>query len=258
MYASAFAWSHHLNPYLPYPLTFRPNPDVGIGGLFTPAVNLNPPISLYLFRPLIAFAPVTSAELWSVVSLCVFIASLILVIRANPNPALRTRILLALGMAGAWATFWLGQVYMILLFLTVVAWLSFRKNNFITAGIAIGLICAIKPDFLIWPVLLVVARHIKAGISALSTFATVSMVPLMFGNGIQLYRQWFAACRRINGGITLGNSAIIAIFTRLDPVPRDHTHFQKHRFCGDHHFPDRYHLARDAQSPGRFQGIRSL
>ncbi len=223
-YASVFAWSHHLNPYLAYPLTFDIYLD--IRGLFVRSVNLNPPISLYVLRPLVALGPIASRELWTLVSACLFCVCIILVVRANPNPALRTRILLALGMAGVWTTFLQGQVYMVLLLLTVVAWLSFRKNNFITAGIAIGLICALKPDFLIWPVLLILARHIKAGISALLTFATASMVPIMFGNGALLYRQWLAACRHYNGLETTGSSAIIAMFARLDPYLGITHHFR--------------------------------
>ena len=215
LYASVYAWSHHLNPYLDYPLTSHP--ELGIRGLFVHAVNLNPPICLYLFRPIVAFGPIASVELWTLVSVCLFCISLILVIRANPNPALRTRILMTLGMAGVWYTFQYGQIYMILLFLTAVAWWSFKKNDLVIAGISIGILCALKPDFLVWPALLVLARHWRAGISAILTFATVSMVPLVFGDGVRLYGQWLTACNHFNGIELPGNSAIIAMFMRFDP-----------------------------------------
>lgn len=215
LYASVYAWAHHMNPYLVYPLVWHP--EVGVRGLFVSAVNLNPPISLYLFRPIIVLGPIASAELWTVVSVCLFCASLVLVIRANPNPGLRTRILLVLGMAGVWYTFELGQIYMILLFLSVVAWLSLKKNDLLSAGVAIGLLCALKPNFLIWPVLLLLARHRKVGISAMLTFASTSIAPLIFGNGLRLYRQWIFACRHFDGTALVSNSAIVAMFGRLDP-----------------------------------------
>lgn len=215
LYASVYAWAHHMNPYLDYPLTFHPK--LGVRGLFIKAVNLNPPISLYLFRPLAAFGPITSVELWTLVSVCLFCASLVLIIRANPNPALRSRILLILGMAGVWYTFQLGQIYTILLLLTAVAWVSFKKDRYLTAGIAIGLLCALKPNFLIWPVLLILARHRKAGIWAILTFITASAAPLLPSDGLQTYQQWLAACRRFHGIALPNNSAILAMFTRLDP-----------------------------------------
>lgn len=224
LYASVYAWVHHMNPYLDYPLTYKVPLDVS--GKYVPSINLNPPISLYLFRPLVAFGPITSAELWATISLLLLCISLILVIRANPNPAFRSRILLILGMAGIWETFEAGQVYMILLLLTVVAWLSFRKNNFITAGIAIGILCALKPNFLVWPVLLILARHRKAGISAIMTFATASVFPLMFRDGLQLYRQWIDTCRKFNGIGLISNSSIVAMFMRLDPYLGTTHHFR--------------------------------
>lgn len=215
LYASVYAWVHHLNPYLDYPLTYHPALDVR--GMFVPAVNLNPPVSLYLFRPIIAVGPIASAELWALVSVCLFIVSVALIIRANPNPALRTRILLVLGMGGVWYTFELGQMYMVLLLLTVIAWLAFRRNAFVTAGLAIGILCALKPTFLVWPVLLILSRHRKAGISAFLTFATASVLPLASGDGVELYRLWAAACKGFRGIPLPSNSAIVAMFARLDP-----------------------------------------
>lgn len=215
LYASIYAWVHHLNPYLTYPLTY--NPWLALRGLFTHAVNLNPPASLYLFRPIIALEPRTSLDWWTLFSACVFIFSLVLIVRANPHPALRQRILLVLGMAGVWYTFELGQVYMLLLLLTTVAWLAFRKKSLILAGLPIGLLCAFKPSFLVWPVLLVLARHRKAGISALATFAAVTLAPLASANGLELYRQWEAACRHFNGFALSYNSSIVAMLSRLDP-----------------------------------------
>src|SRR5690348_14324591 len=215
LYASVFAWVHHLNPYLDYPLTYHPELDVR--GMFVPAINLNPPVSLYLFRPIIAVGPIASAELWALVSVCLFVVSLALIIRANPNPALKVRILMIIGMGGVWYTFEMGQIYMVLLLLTLAAWLAFRRNAFITAGLAIGILCALKPTFLVWPVLLILSRHKKAGISALLTFATASMAPLASANGVELYRLWAAACRGFRGIPLTTNSAIVAVFARLDP-----------------------------------------
>jgi alpha-1,2-mannosyltransferase len=215
LYASVYAWAHHLNPYLDYPMTSHPR--LYLLGLYVPAVNLNPPICLYLFRPIIAVGPVASYQWWAFISLCLFCISVVMVIRLNPSPALRMRLLLVLGMGGVWYTFQLGQIYMILLFLTVFVWRAFKKNHLVIAGVAIGILCALKPNFLIWLALLVLARHWKSAISGSLTFVSVSMVPLVFGDGVRTYRQWLTACRHFNGIDLASNSAIIAMLMRLDP-----------------------------------------
>jgi alpha-1,2-mannosyltransferase len=215
LYTSVYAWAHHLNPYLAYPLILHNS--LGIRGLYMQAVNLNPPVSLYLFRPLLFADPYAGDQVWTVVLVLSFAVSLALIVRANPNPALRIRILMILGMAGVWFTFDMGQIYMFLLLLIVVSWLSFKKNNFLLAAVSIGLLCALKPNFLVWPVLLILARHRKAGVSAILTFATISAVPLVLGDGIQLYRLWYAACKSFRGISLPGNSSIVAMLSRLDP-----------------------------------------
>ena len=222
IYGSLFAWSHHMNPYLVYP--FTPRGGLNIRGLYVWTVNLNPPISLYLFRPIVVLGLSASAQTWTIVSVLLFVASLALIVRANPNPYLRTRILMVLGMTAVWQTFREGQIYMILLLLATIAWLALKKSNLLIAGVSIGLLCALKPNFLVWPVLLVLARHRKAGISAVVTVAAVSMVPLVFGNGVQLYRLWAEACKGFKGFELPANSAIPAMFARLDPYNASH-HF---------------------------------
>ena len=126
---------------------------------------------------------------------------------------LRIRILWILAMGAVWYTIHLGQIYMILLFFASLAWRAMRKHNWLAAGISIGVICAIKPNFLVWPGLLIAGKSKKVGFTALATTGLLSAIPL-FLQGPIIYREWLAACRNFNGYELPGNASLLAIFSR--------------------------------------------
>jgi hypothetical protein len=94
-----------------------------------------------------------------------------------------------------------------------LAWWALRERKWFAAGVSIGLVCAIKPNFLVWPGLLLAGRSKKTGFTAIATTAMVSAIPLIL-QGPTLFRQWIAACRRFNGFELPGNSSLLAIFSR--------------------------------------------
>jgi hypothetical protein len=130
-----------------------------------------------------------------------------------PSKRLRIRILWILAMGAVWYTFHLGQIYMILLFCASLAWWALRKQNWLVAGISIGVICAIKPNFLVWPGLLIAGKSKKIGFTAFATTGLLSAVPLLL-QGPVIYREWLAACRGFNGYELPGNASLLAIFSR--------------------------------------------
>jgi Glycosyltransferase family 87 len=219
LYASASLANVHVDPYRDHPLVFhlreiyRHGPDTPLQGNRVDAINLNPPVLLYPFRPLSRLYPDTSFFTWTCISVGLFVASVLLVLNMYPAERLRIRVLWILTLGGVWYTFRLGQIYMILLFLTSLAWWALRKQKWLAAGISIGLICAIKPNFLVWPGLLIVGKSKKIGFAAMATTAVISAIPLVL-QGPVVYRQWIAACRRFNGYELPGNSSLLAIFSR--------------------------------------------
>jgi hypothetical protein len=164
LYGSASLANLHVNPYLDHPLAFhiqgidRHGPSTPLQGNSVKAINLNPPVLLYPFRLLARLTPDTSYVVWSSISVGLFLASIFLVLRMYPAEKLRIRILWILAMGAVWYTFHLGQIYMILLFSASLAWWALRKQNWLVAGISIGVICAIKPNFLVWPGLLIAGK----------------------------------------------------------------------------------------------------
>jgi hypothetical protein len=219
LYASASLANVHANPYLDHPLVYhirdiyRHGPDTPLQGNRVEAINLNPPVLLYPFRLLARLTPNSSYLAWTCISAGLFVASVLLIVRMYPAEKLRIRMLWILGLGSVWYTFHLGQVYMLLLFFGTIAWWALRKQNWLVAGISIGLICAIKPNFLIWPGLLIAGKSKKIGFTAFATTALLSAIPLAL-QGPGIYRQWLAACREFNGYELPGNASLLAISSR--------------------------------------------
>ncbi len=219
LYASGSLANLHVNPYRDHPLVSHIR-DVDRHGPYTPlqgnrvnAINLNPPVVLYLFRLLARLDPKTSYVTWACVSAGLFIASVLLVLRTYPAKKLRIRVLWILSMGAVWHTFQLGQIYMILLFCAAIAWWALREHKWLAAGISIGIICAIKPNFLVWPGLLIAGKSKKTGFTAFATTGLLSAIPL-FLQGPLIYRQWLAACQKFNGYELPGNSSLLSICSR--------------------------------------------
>lgn len=219
LYASAVKANLHVNPYGDDPLVFRVRdfdhfgPETPLQGRNVAAINLNPPVLLYPFRLLAKLPPRDSFKAWTALSVALFLASLVLVFDMYPDGKLRLRLLWILSLAGLWYTFQAGQIYTLLLFATTLALWCLCKQKFIAAGIAIGIICAIKPPFLIWPVLLIAGRSKKAGFTAIAAALGFSAIPLAL-QGPLIYQQWIAACRNFNGYELEGNSSLLAMFSR--------------------------------------------
>lgn len=219
LYASASLANLHANPYRDHPLVYhirdinRHGPDTPLQGSSINAINLNPPVLLYPFRLLARLNPDTSFVTWTCISACLFLASVLLVLRIYPAARLRIRLLWILSLGGVWYTFQLGQIYTILLLFVSIAWWALRRQKWLAAGISIGLICAIKPNFLVWPGLLIAGRSRKVGFTAFATTAVLSAIPLVL-QGPVVYRQWITACRGFNGYELPGNSSLLAIFSR--------------------------------------------
>ena len=219
LYGSALLANLHINPYRDNPLVFhihgidRHGPSTRLQGTTVNAINLNPPVVLYPFRPLARLAPDRSYIVWTAISALLFILSILLIVGMYPSERLRIRILWIFALGALWYTFQLGQIYMVLLFCATVAWMALRKQNWLVAGISIGVICAMKPNFLVWPGLLIAGKSKKIGFTAFATTGLLSSIPL-FLQGPLIYRQWLAACRGFNGYELPGNASLIAFCSR--------------------------------------------
>ncbi|MFD0464514.1 glycosyltransferase family 87 protein [Microvirga aerilata] len=96
----------------------------------------------------------------------------------------------AFALAGFWDTLFLGQIYLPLVFAGVAAWLLLERGQGLAAGILIGIIVAMKPNFLVWPALLFLSGYYRPVVAAGLTAGIISAIPLLV-YGPEIYRQWF-------------------------------------------------------------------
>ncbi len=209
--ASGRAAAAGLDPYSVYPLTLRAY-DVWEGIVEMP--NLNPPISVLAFRAVAAADPAISHRVWYIVSLATYACALALLLCGQPRGVVIWRSAWALSLAALWHTLQLGQIYAPLLLAAAGAWVLLRKGRHLQAGILIGLLVAIKPNFALWPLLLLLGGHgLSAGAAAASA-ALVSLLPVLT-RGPRIYAQWLAASGSFRSFVLPGNSSLLAVASRL-------------------------------------------
>ncbi len=211
--ASGRAAAEGLNPYGIYPLTFH----VSFPGFEAWNPNLNPPISAILFQAFDWTEPVRAFRIWWGVSVALYALTVLLLVRRYGGPPGRslTIALWALALAGFWDTLVLGQIYIPLVLAGVAAFLLLERGHGIWAGVLIGFVVAIKPNFAVWPGLLFLAGHFRPALAAGATAALASALPLAV-YGPEIYRQWLTLVAADGERATfLTNASLAGIAARL-------------------------------------------
>ncbi|MDP2354464.1 MAG: glycosyltransferase family 87 protein [Beijerinckiaceae bacterium] len=183
--ASAQAGRQGLNPYGIYPLTFY----ISLPGFEAWNPNLNPPVSVLLFQLFGSENPHAAFIVWRWVSVAIYVAIVSLLLWRYPVERPLPLILCLFALAGFWDTLLLGQIYLPLVLATVAAWLLLERREDLWAGLLIGFVVCLKPNFLVWPALLFLSGSFRVALIASATAAAISLVPLLvYGPGV--YMQW--------------------------------------------------------------------
>jgi len=200
-----------MNPYGVYPLVLHVSfPHLGID---VDQPNLNPPFSLPFFEFVAQFDPKAGFAVWFTISAVLYLVVLVMLARAYPAHTSVARIGWALSLAGLWSALGLGQIYMPLLLVSMGAWLLLRHGRSIPAGILIGVLVALKPNFVVWPILLLLAGHWLVALTAFGFTAVLSLVPLLrYGSGV--YGAWLDATDRFTTLTMPGNSSFMGFAAR--------------------------------------------
>lgn len=189
-WASGWAARQHLNPYGTYPLTwvfpFQSHTVVDL--------NLSPPAMLPLFEGLTLLAPNVGVKVWTLLSLLLFVGSAALLTREYEGHIQHRQILwLVLGRATL-NTLWLGQDYSLFVALAVATWVLLERNRELPAGVALGVLIAFKPNYVLWVVLLALIGRWRSSAMAVAVGGALSALPLvLYGRGI--YGEWMRAVR---------------------------------------------------------------
>jgi hypothetical protein len=214
--ASGRAAGQGLNPYAIYPLSFH----VVLPGFSTWNPNLNPPVSLPFFELLGSMDPYRAYRLWWSFNFLCYIGLIVLLVRHYHPKQPWLPALCAFAAAGFWDTLLLGQIYVALAFISAIAWLLLEKDRPLMAGIVIGFVVANKPNFIVWPCLLLFSRHVRAAIAGFISAALFTALPLLrYGPGV--YKQWVTVVtQHPNDHLDfLSNGSIPALIQRLGIAP---------------------------------------
>jgi hypothetical protein len=190
----------------------------GTNDLGGQAPNLNPPISVLIFQGLANINPFVSITIWRIVTIALFVAAVFTLHYTYPINGFKAilRLAWAFSLAGLWHTIQLGQIYTLALLLTVMTWVLLKQNRPILSGIFLGILIAIKPNFILWAILLFVTGNWRIFLSAGLCAASISAIPLAT-NGFGIYRQWLEATSIFTPNLLLfpGNNSFQGLTARF-------------------------------------------
>lgn len=182
------------------------------------ALNLNPPISVYLFQPLSFLDREYLGTAFFIAAIAMLVASVVLLVRAYPEKRHWFFILLVASMAGVWQMLWYMQIYGPLLLAMTAAWLCFRRGDWLLAGILIGFTIAVKPNYGLVALVLLIAGHWRPAITSVASAGVLSLVPIIV-DGPHLYWQWLHLTQTFDGYAWTSNASFVSIGARLHLAP---------------------------------------
>jgi hypothetical protein len=178
------------------------------------AVNLNPPISIPIASLAAQDDPWVGMFIWRVATIMTYILAILMLALAFPKDNKPLWILWALSLAGFWHTIELGQIYTPLLLLVVGALIAHKHQHLAISGICLGLVVAMKPNFAVWLLFLLVAKHYRLFLVAFITASGLSLVPAIL-YGPQIYLHWLEASAKFTGMALPANNSLPGLFVRF-------------------------------------------
>ena len=178
------------------------------------STNLNPPVTLLFFQFLAELDPDTIYHIWRIISFILYIVLVAILAYSYRNPETPTRVVLAFCMTGIWYTLLMGQMYVFLLLLCVGAWLFLKSGKQLAAGLLIGLLAAVKPNFLVWPGLLLFIGAWPTAAVAFGMVIFLSILPLVSYSSV-VYVQWFEMLVIYKAAPLATNMSIYGLTSRL-------------------------------------------
>lgn len=183
-----------INPYGALPMT----PTTLVDGQLVPWPNANPPTLLPLFVTLAGLDPLAAMRVWFVISLILYALLLVVLLRAYPDKRTMLGLAWLVALMPLWENESRGQIYVPLALASTGAWLALRNRRSVTAGVLIGTVAALKPNFAVWPAALFLAGYaIPALVAALVALGLFAIPFLLYGPTI--YLEWFVSITTDHG-----------------------------------------------------------
>lgn len=188
-WSSGWNLTHHENPYAPGPLSWHPYSRNGVEVV---DVNTYPPVMLPFFQWLSRFNPNSVYRVWDYLSALAFILCIVLLRGRWYHVAWFA---LCAPVIDSFAT---AQIYPLLALLFVAAWLLLKSDRQVAAGILIGFLVALKPNFGLWPLFLFFTAYRRSAIYAVISCAFFSLAPLLL-YGPHVYAEWLSTMFSLSG-----------------------------------------------------------
>ncbi len=170
--------------------------------------NANPPTTALLLLPLSGARYAVARTVWIWLNVALLAVTLLLIVRDTGlrGPAALAFICVAVASQPVEANMRQGQVYVLLLALATLIWIGLRRGSDRVAGVALGVMLAVKTAGLLLPILLLSGRRWRSLI-----WAGVSTVALSFTSLIWLnaatWRAYLQSLMRLRNEPDLSVSA---------------------------------------------------
>ncbi|MDX2163908.1 MAG: glycosyltransferase family 87 protein [Gammaproteobacteria bacterium] len=178
--------------------------------------NLNPPFFTLLLLPLHVFNYAKAYQVWNIVSAICLVSGVHVVLRRFPQWHKNTLIILALFMLylPTSAVFAYGQVTGLLLLLLGSAWILSREQRDISAGVCIGLACAIKLFCGLFLIYFLCLNRWRLFFSALVVFFLAFLSGLMVF-GLKAYLTYHTMLSSVRWYAASWNASFFGFFIRV-------------------------------------------
>ena len=213
LWASGHAAATHQNPYAAYPESHRVDFSRYGGPVDSPDLNLNPPFTLPVLQLLSHLTIYTFVKVWVAGMWFCLSAAITLIYRKEPSIQGRRIVWLSVSTLPLFALS-SGQVYAPLFLLSTLSLHFYKDNRNLAAAIAIGLLVAMRPTMIFWPVCLYFAGHRRVAFIATGTILVLYALPLPF-YGTAIYHQWLAAAQHDIHWMDISNISLLAVARRL-------------------------------------------
>lgn len=211
LWTSGRAATLGLNPYAAYDTTWVFHRS----GLSIVDLNLNPPLLLPLLQAFASVSVVSAARCLIAVSTITFVVTVAGLLRNAPYRVTRIQILWLFAASAFQDTLALGQIYILLFSLSAMVWLCLMRGRINAAGLAIGLLVALKPTLLIWPVYLFLAGHRRVALVAAATATGLTILSVAaYGPGVAM--EWLTALAADRHGVIPTEASLQGYWMRLD------------------------------------------
>lgn len=197
LYDSTKAWLQGLPPYVSS----------------QPTTNLNPPLLWLVVAPFTRLQVLAAYNAWTLMSLCLFGVIARIVTTSIRMPLIDVAVIV-LSLTGTAFELGLGQISFVLLVPFTAAWLLDRNGRPVAAAVCLGVLCALKPFFGLFVLLIVWRREWRA----LLAWAGAALSAVAVGwvlAGTDGYKAWLSNMRHVTWSWHIFNGSIWGVGTRL-------------------------------------------